>query len=73
MNKFNTQKQIEETTEYQNTELIGELNMEIPTNTNGDIHYAEIIIEQQKREILDLQATICRLREEMQKIYSSNL
>lgn len=38
--------------------------MEIPTNTNGDIHYAEIIIEKQAREIRDLQMTICRLKDE---------
>ena len=38
--------------------------MEIPTNTNGDIHYAEIIIEKQALEIRELQATICRLKAE---------
>ena len=43
--------------------------MEIPTNTHGDIHYAEIIIEKQRLEILELQMTICRLKEEHQKQY----
>ena len=38
--------------------------MEIPTNTNGDIHYAEIIIAKQDLEIRELQATICRLKAE---------
>ena len=39
--------------------------MEIPTNTYGDIHYAELIIEKQALEIRELQAVIVRLRDEM--------
>ena len=46
--------------------------MEIPTNTHGDIHYAEIIIEKQDLEIRELQQTICRLRAENQKLYEEN-
>ena len=39
--------------------------MEIPTNTYGDIHYAELIIEKQALEIRELQAVIVRLKDEM--------
>jgi hypothetical protein len=39
--------------------------MEIPTNTYGDIHYAELIIEKQDLEIRELQAVIVRLKNEM--------
>ena len=38
--------------------------MEIPTNHHGDIDEATEIIAAQAKEILDLQATICRLKDE---------
>tara|TARA_R110002110_G_scaffold66758_2_gene182428 strand:- start:463 stop:675 length:213 start_codon:yes stop_codon:yes gene_type:complete len=41
--------------------------MEIPTNTYGDIHYAELIIEKQALEIRELQAVIVRLKDEMRE------
>ena len=47
--------------------------MEIPTNTYGDIHYAEIIIEKQAREILDLQATIVRLKDEYRMVENERM
>ena len=43
--------------------------MEIPTNHHNDIDEATAIIAAQAREILDLQMTICRLRDEMSRIH----
>jgi len=42
--------------------------MEIPTNHHNDIDEATAIIAAQAREILDLQLTICRLKDEMGRI-----
>ncbi len=43
--------------------------MEIPTNHHNDIDEATAIIAAQAREILDLQLTICRLKDEMSRIH----
>ena len=43
--------------------------MEIPTNHHNNIDEATAIIAAQAREILDLQLTICRLKDEMSRIH----